>query len=129
MNIRKCSNPMNIKGIEEWMTQFFVDPFTNLLDEETFRVDLFETSEAFIIEAELGDQIKKENISVTVNKEVITISVLALQQNDIVTRNIILPIKIEDKKITAIFNNGILVINISKNLTSNHKNKSINIYD
>lgn len=128
MNIRKCSNPMNIKGIEEWMTQFFVDPFTNLLDEETFRVDLFETSEEFIIEAELGDKIKKENISVTVNKEVITISVLALQ-NDIVTRNIILPIKIEDKKITTIFNNGILEINISKNLTSNHKNKSINIYD
>ncbi|TXC91783.1 Hsp20/alpha crystallin family protein [Metabacillus litoralis] len=129
MNIRKCSNPMNIKGIEEWMTQFFVDPFTSLLDEETFRVDLFETSEEFIIEAELGDKIKKENISVTVNKEVIKISVLALQQNDIVTRNIILPIKIEDKKITAIFNNGILEINISKNLTSNHKNKSINIYD
>ncbi|MBM7603106.1 HSP20 family molecular chaperone IbpA [Metabacillus crassostreae] len=129
MNIRKCSNPMNIKGIEEWMTQFFVDPFTNLLDEETFRVDLFETSEEFIIEAELGDKIKKENISVTVNKEVITISILALQQNDEVTRNIILPINIEDKKITAIFNNGILETNISKNLTSNHKNKAITIYD
>lgn len=129
MNIRKCSNPMNIKGIEEWMTQFFVDPFTNLLDEETFRVDLFETSEEFIIEAELGDKLQKECISVTVNKEEITISILALQPDDHVTRNIILPIIIEDKKMTAKFNNGILEVNISKNLTSHHKNKVINIYD
>ncbi|WP_226665394.1 Hsp20/alpha crystallin family protein [Metabacillus litoralis] len=128
MNIRKCSNPMNINGIEEWMTQFFIDPFTNLLDEHTFRIDLFETSEDFIIEAELGVEIKKDTIAVTVNKEEITISIPAPQQeDDKVTRKIILPITIEDKKIVATFINGILEINISKSLFSEQQNKIVTI--
>jgi spore coat protein M len=132
MNIRKCSNPMNIKGIEEWMTQFFTDPFTSLLDEHTFRVDLFETSDHFIIEGELGEKIKKENINIHVCQEQIFINVLKdneteKQENNEVTRNIVLPYRIEQKKITATLTNGVLEIKISKTSDSDRSSNCINI--
>ncbi|WP_299090732.1 Hsp20/alpha crystallin family protein [uncultured Metabacillus sp.] len=135
MNIRKCSNPMNINGIEEWMTQFFIDPFTSLLDEHTFRVDLFETSEEFIIEAELREK-KKENIHITAVKEKIMITVRSEsdpnhneQSSEDIIRKITLPIVIEDKDIHAIFNNGILEIKIAKNADRINKRTSIAIDD
>ncbi|KKI91901.1 hypothetical protein WQ54_12280 [Bacillus sp. SA1-12] len=135
MNIRKCSNPMNINGIEEWMTQFFIDPFTSLLDEHTFRVDLFETNEEFIIEAEIGEK-QKEDISITAEKEIITITVRSEsdpnqneQTSEDLTRNITFPIMIEEKDIHAIFNNGILEIKIAKNTDCIEKRTNIAIED
>jgi HSP20 family molecular chaperone IbpA len=114
---------MNINGIEEWMTQFFTDPFTSLLDEHTFRVDLFETSEEFIIEAELGETKKKEDIQITTCIEKIKISVQSNvskqnedeNNNEEISRTITLPYSIEDKEIIATFNHGILEIKIAKN--------------
>lgn len=132
MNIRKCSNPMNIKGIEDWMTQFFTDPFTSLLDEHTFRVDLFETSDYFIVEGELGEKIKKENINIQVCQEQILINVLKdneaeKQENNEVTRKIVLPYRIEQKEISATFMNGVLEIKISKTSDSDRSSNYINI--
>ncbi|MBO1510150.1 Hsp20/alpha crystallin family protein [Metabacillus bambusae] len=135
MNIRKCSNPMNINGIEEWMTQFFTDPFTSLLDEHTFRVDLFETSEDFIIEAELGETKKKEDIQITTCIEKIKISVQSNvsneneeeKNNEEIARTITLPYSIEDKEIIAAFNHGILEIKIAKNSSCEQKRNTIQI--
>ncbi|MCM3161396.1 Hsp20/alpha crystallin family protein [Metabacillus litoralis] len=132
MNIRKCSNPMNIKGIEEWMTQFFTDPFTSLLDEHTFRVDLFETSDQFIIEGEIGENIKKENINIHVSQEQITIKVIKENkaenhETNEVTRKVVLPYRIEKKQITATFTNGVLEIKISKTSDSESSSSCINI--
>ena len=133
MNIKKCSNPMNINGIEEWMAQFFIDPFTSLLDEHTFRVDLFETSEDFIIEAELGEKKKKKDIQITASNEKITISIRpdSSKKSEVVseniTRTITLPYDIEKKEIIASLNNGILEINISKYNQITKKRKFIQI--
>lgn len=135
MNIKKCSNPMNINGIEKWMTQFFTDPFTSLLDEYTFRVDLFETSEDFIIEAELGEMKKKEDVQLTAFMENLKITVhpdlsehnKEELNNEEITRIVILPYSIEDKEIVATLNNGILEIKISKYSRSTNKCTSIPI--
>lgn len=136
MNIRRCSNPLNINGIEEWMTQFFTDPFTNLLDEQTFRVDLFETNENYIIEAELGKTIEKEDIQVCTSIETVKISVQqkrvehqkkGKQSDEIITRTVILPYKIEDKVIIASFINGILEVKISKLCSETQTRTSIPI--
>jgi spore coat protein M len=134
MNMKKCSNPMNIDGIEEWMTQFFTDPFTTLLDEHTFRVDLFETSEEFIIEAELGEKTKKDNIKIAAYKEKIKISLCPnINQNndenstDVISRTIKFPYKVEEKVINATFSNGILEIKIGKHGQSSNKNSTISI--
>jgi HSP20 family molecular chaperone IbpA len=135
MNIKKCSNPMNINGIEKWMTQFFTDPFTSLLDEYTFRVDLFETSEDFIIEAELGEMKKKEDVQLTAFMENLKITVhpdlsehnKEEQNKEEITRIVILPYSIEDKEIVATLNIGILEIKISKYSRSTTKCSSIPI--
>jgi HSP20 family molecular chaperone IbpA len=126
---------MNINGIEEWMTQFFTDPFTSLLDEHTFRVDLFETSEEFIIEAELGETKKKEDIQITTCIEKIKISVQSNvcnqneeeKNNEEIARTITLPYSIEDKEIFALFSHGILEIKIAKNCNCHQKRTTIQI--
>ncbi|WP_226526823.1 Hsp20/alpha crystallin family protein [Metabacillus niabensis] len=119
MNKKKCSNPMDIHGIEEWMSQFFTDPFTSLLDEQTFRLDLFETGDAFIVEAELGEAISTELINITVNREHLYITVLdGNQEEHERKRTVVLPFSIERKKITASFTNGILEVKISKFISS-----------
>ena len=110
---------MDIQGIEEWMSQFFTDPFTSLLDEQTFRLDLFETGEDFIVEAELGEALSTEMINITVNREHLYISVLDGNQGEHDRkRTVVLPFSIERKKITASFTNGILEIKISKFIPS-----------
>lgn len=137
MNMKKCSNPMNINGIEEWMSQFFSDPFTTLLDEHTFRVDLFETSDEFIIEAELGELTKKDDIQITASKEKIKISVSPNKNeknkvecsDDDIERTIKFPFSIEDKVIIAVMSNGILEVKISKDGQSSNKNTTIPIND
>ncbi|WP_273127303.1 Hsp20/alpha crystallin family protein [Bacillus weihaiensis] len=113
MNIRRCSNPLNIKGIEEWMSQFFTDPFTSLLDEETFRIDLFETNEEYIIEAQVGEDVCIEHVMVYTNQERVIIN-LSLEESESKIREIRLPICIHNKKITANLTNGILEVIISK---------------
>ncbi|MGN7942713.1 Hsp20 family protein [Virgibacillus sp. 6R] len=119
MNEKKKANPMNINGIEEWMTQFFIDPFTTLLDETTFRVDLFETNDEYIIEAEIGDNIVKEDIHIEVKREKLIISIIANKNTQIedenkCSRSITLPFSIENKKVVANLLNGILEVKITK---------------
>lgn len=123
MNIKKCSNPKNISGIEEWMTQFFTDPFTSLLDEQTFRVDLFETNDDYIVEAELNEQIQTEDIKIQVSHEHIIITIntknkLKEKESNEIIRKVTLPYSVEQKEIIATFTNGILEIKISKTLES-----------
>ncbi|MBU7592311.1 Hsp20/alpha crystallin family protein [Metabacillus halosaccharovorans] len=128
MNKKKCSNPMDIQGIEEWMSQFFTDPFTSLLDEQTFRLDLFETGEEFIVEAELGETISTDEINITVNKEQLYISILDGNQVERERRRtVVLPFSIEKKKITACYTNGILEIKISKSTPSHLSSRHITI--
>ncbi|MBN8207635.1 Hsp20/alpha crystallin family protein [Bacillus sp. NTK071] len=52
--------------IQNWMNtfdDFFKEPFANLLPAQSFRVDLYETKTAFIVEAELPG-VSKEQIKV-----------------------------------------------------------------
>ncbi len=128
MNRKKCSKPMDINGIEEWMTQFFTDPFTSLLDEQTFRLDLFETGEDFIVEAELGERVLVEEIKLEVQRDHLCISVYNRSKDDeIINRNIMFPFSIDKKKINATYSNGILEVKISKTIPSNQSSPCNNI--
>ncbi|MFC0274074.1 Hsp20/alpha crystallin family protein [Metabacillus herbersteinensis] len=129
MSKKKKSNPADINGIEEWMTQFFSDPFTNFLDQYTFRIDLFETSEEYIVEAEL-DQIKAEDITIEISDEHLKILIsrnVKSAEHDCVERSVILPFMLEQKVIKAQFENGILEIMISKEETCKRKNCKVPI--
>ncbi|MDQ0229924.1 Hsp20/alpha crystallin family protein [Metabacillus malikii] len=129
--MNKKKNPLSINGIEEWMEQFFIDPFTTLLDEQTFRIDLFETNDEYIIEAEVGD-IPKEDIQIETKAEKVTIYI---EQNSTdndkqletgnCKRTIILPYQIDNNKINATLSNGLLEVRISKHHYVTNQTKSI----
>ncbi|MGG3889788.1 Hsp20/alpha crystallin family protein [Metabacillus fastidiosus] len=124
-------NPADWNGIEGWMEQFFYDPFTSFLDQYTFRVDLFETSTYFIIEAELND-VQLDHIKVEINNETLKITkIMKPAEEDIqmeeLNRTVILPFSIEQKEIDAHYVNGILEVKIAKEKSCLQKRKSIPI--
>ena len=106
MDKKKRSKPSDLSCIEDWMNQFFTDPFSALLDYHSFRVDLFETSDEYIVEAEFTN-INPEDIKIVTNQETLIISahpsLSANEDKDQLERSILLPFSLEKKMIEAYF--------------------------
>ncbi|WP_161974907.1 Hsp20/alpha crystallin family protein [Bacillus timonensis] len=128
MNNFDDSNPLSINGLEDWMKQFLEDPY--LIDDYQFRIDLFETQNEYIIEAELSGY-TPEQIQLNVKNDSILIKVADCEKppNDtILTERIVtLPFELEKKKIEALFRNEILEIYIKKNSKRKKKKSKIKI--
>jgi len=117
MNKKENSKPSRFNGVEDWMEQFLEDPFTSMMDHFQFRVDLFETSQEYIVEAELINY-KKEHLSVEINGATVIIQAkrpTALSpDNDKVERIVTLPYTLATKDVQARYTNNILEITIKK---------------
>ncbi|WP_189655112.1 Hsp20/alpha crystallin family protein [Bacillus sp. HNG] len=128
MNNFDDSNPLSINGLEDWMKQFLEDPY--LLDDYQFRIDLFETQNEYIIEAELSGY-QPEQIQLHVKNDSILIKVTDCEKppNDtlLTERIVTLPFELEKKKIEALFRNEILEIYIKKNSKRKKKKSKIKI--
>ncbi|WP_453996742.1 Hsp20/alpha crystallin family protein [Bacillus nitroreducens] len=124
MNNYDKSNPLRLNGLEDWMRQFLEDPY--LLDEYQFRIDLFETQDEYIIEAELtGYQPEQIQLHVLNDTFHIKLTDCETPPNDtILTERVVtFPFELERKKIEALFRNEILEIYINKNgKRKNNKN-------
>ena len=59
MKQNKNENYFESDEMEKWLTQYFLDPLTDYLDENVFRIDLFDSESSFIVEA-LLPKVKKE---------------------------------------------------------------------
>jgi HSP20 family molecular chaperone IbpA len=116
-----------MKEMEKWLTNLYLDPLTSFLDETTFRIDIFETDEEYIIEAMLNDYESKE-ISVYVRDRQIEIKAEPKKKaaKEKKARVIDLPFKM-NKKVRASFSKGILEVYISKTLPGSEKNRKIQI--
>ena len=102
------------------------------------RVDIVESGEAFMINAEIPD-VQKEDVKVTVDKGILTIRGERKQENEengkkfhlverhygIFTRSFTLPGNVDENKITALFKDGMLNLRILK--TEEVKPKTIEI--
>ncbi|MDQ0220502.1 Hsp20/alpha crystallin family protein [Peribacillus cavernae] len=109
----KDSNPETGK-FDKFMENYFLDPNTSLLDQLTFRVDLYECDEEYVVEA-LFDETKPEKIHIKVNNEQLIIAAFPKIQNKApMERTVPFPFSINNKKIIAGFSNDILEIKISK---------------
>jgi HSP20 family molecular chaperone IbpA len=107
---KKDEKLLEIDGVEEWMTQFVIDPF---LDGNTdgIKMDLFETESSYIIEA-IVPGYKKDNLVIKVVKDGIHIS---LTKDSIETRRFVnLPFSLCERRITATLVHDILEIMIHK---------------
>lgn len=124
MNKFDDSNPLSLNGVEDWMKQFLEDPY--LLDDYQFRIDLFETQNEYIIEAELSGY-QPEQIQLNVKNDNFHIKLTDREKPTIDTilteRVVTLPFELEKRRIEALFQNEILEIYIKKN-SKRKKNKS-----
>lgn len=129
MGKKKKSCPSDLKGIEEWMNQFFQDPFTGFLDEYTFRVDLFETSCEYIIEAQLED-VSPKQIDLEIKKDCMFITILPSEKDqEKKERSVFLPFQLEDKIIHTSYVNGILEVSIKKEGKTKRNGNKIQVQD
>lgn len=123
--------PFNLDAMEKWLENFFLDPLTSYLDQTAFRVDLFETDTAIIVEAFLPGY-SHSHLSVFVNDHSMTISANNQVENtanssDVRMRRVDFPFSISDREILAVFQNGILEVFISKKIIGKGKNRHIPI--
>jgi spore coat protein M len=104
---------LHVEGFEEWMDQFFSDPYAAYPD--GICVDLFETELEYILEADLPTSCRK---NVQIEKTENGLRILVIKGPDCaLERDIELPINVMFKKMAASFENGFLEIHISKTET------------
>jgi spore coat protein M len=103
--------------LRQWIELLCNDPLASLLDETIFRVEVLETEEDYIIEAELC-HCQKEHIVVLRESRSLSIQI---QKNGGTEkqRTILLPFSLADKCISAHFSAPILEIRISKSARQN----------
>lgn len=104
----------------------------------TPRVDIVETGEAFVIRAEIPD-VNKEDVKVTLDKGILTIRGERKQEKEedgkkfhrverhygVFTRSFTLPDNVDETKITALYKDGTLNLEIQK--TEKVKPKAIEV--
>lgn len=118
-------NSFDDLNLDHWLESFFLDPHTSFLDQTQFRIDIFETSTHFIIEALLSGF---EHSNVFVDVENGTIIITAKREESVVKeRRIELPFQVNQRKIKAYLNNGILEVFIFKNKSNKPKNRRVKI--
>ncbi|MEC1591410.1 Hsp20/alpha crystallin family protein [Bacillus sonorensis] len=107
---------------EEWLKQFFDDPFA--LYDETIPLDLYETSTAYIIEADLTN-ITPANLNMTFSGYDFTLSVKTDEQA--YEKTMMLPFFLNDKQIETEYQNHILSVKINKQGSQDEASVSFNI--
>ncbi|HLO12277.1 MAG TPA: Hsp20 family protein [Pseudoneobacillus sp.] len=121
----KNRNPFQDDELEKWLKSFFLDPFTSILDQTHFRIDLFDSNSELIIEA-LLPPCQKDEVTIYLNDNQVIIKVIK-SPNQCKERTIMFPFKINTQKVTASFVNNILEVTISKTKQEGYQNRSISL--
>ncbi|WLR43447.1 hypothetical protein LC087_04550 [Bacillus carboniphilus] len=104
---------LNLKEVEQWMDQFLEDPFTTFLDEAMFPVYLYEMCETYLIEAQVPTS-KLKNIDIYIQEQQSII--IQLKNEPTISREIILPIQLQENQINYQFKDQVLQVLISKKM-------------
>jgi HSP20 family molecular chaperone IbpA len=123
MNSKENEKPFQIDLWEKWLESFFLDPFTSILDQTQFRVDLYDSETEMIIEAMLPQHLSSQ-IDVYLDDSSVVIKVSS-SSNLSKERIITFPFKINSQKVEATFSNEILEIIISKIHQVKQRNRKI----
>jgi spore coat protein M len=103
-----------VEGFEQWMDQFFADPYASYHYPNGIRVDLFETEREYILEADLPCVCQQE-VCIEKTNDGLRIMVIKDKQKECaIIREIQLPVNVMYKKMEAMFDNGLVEIHISK---------------
>ena len=104
------------REMEEWLDSFFLDPLTTYLDNTIFRIDLYDSEKAFIVEALLPN-VKREQIEIVISDHLLQIKVKENLEKGVKMkkREIYFPMSLTDLKMEISFCHEILEIKICKN--------------
>lgn len=114
-----CHHDKNAEAdqFDKFMENYFLDPNTSYLDQLTFRVDIYECNQEYVVEA-LFDEKQPKKIMIKAYGAQLIITALMEQTkfkaDKSVERTVPFPFSISTKKITASCSNNILEIKISK---------------
>lgn len=117
--------------MEQWLKDFFLDPRTVQEDHTLFKIDIYETDDDWIVEAVLKEYHSPE-IKAKIEDRMLIITVQK-QSNSLPSpfqkkeRTIQFPFSIIHHCVTALFENGVLEIFISKKENGLGKNRYITL--
>jgi HSP20 family molecular chaperone IbpA len=123
MNSKKNEKPFQTDLWEKWLESFFLDPFTSILDQTQFRVEIYDCDKEVIIEAMIPYHLSTQ-IDVYLDGSSVLIKVYS-SSNLSKERIITFPFKINSQKVEASYSNEILEIMISKIEQAKQINRSI----
>ncbi|WHY26503.1 outer spore coat protein CotM [Bacillus halotolerans] len=109
MTHSKRNDANDFDGMEEWLRQFFEDPFAWY--DETLPIDLYETSQQYIIEADLSS-IQPTQITITLSGSEFILTVKSSEQT--LEKQMMLPFYLNDKSIETECENQILTVAVNK---------------
>ncbi|CAG9606426.1 Hsp20/alpha crystallin family protein [Pseudoneobacillus rhizosphaerae] len=111
MNSKKNEKPFQTDLWEKWLESYFLDPFTSILDQTQFRVELYDSETEVIIEAMLPQHLSSQ---IDVNLDVSSVVIKVNSSKNPKERILSFPFHINSQKVEATFSNEILEIVISK---------------
>lgn len=103
-------NAEEFDDMDEWLRQFYEDPFAWY--DETLPIDLYETSQQYIIEADLTALQPVQMMTVTLAGCEFILSVKSAGRT--LTKQMMLPFYLNDKHISTDFTNHILTVSMNK---------------
>ncbi|WP_044022357.1 hypothetical protein [Bacillus sp. SG-1] len=112
------SNPgddFKLEEWERWMQDWLLDPYTTKLDESQFRLDLFDTTEAYIVEATIEDFIMRE-VTLTKKEQTLTIEITPMEESPTRTRSVNFPFSLKYNPVRLYPRKGHFEIHILKAL-------------
>ncbi|QJC96326.1 Spore coat protein M [Bacillus mojavensis] len=111
MTHSKRNDANDFDGMEEWLRQFFEDPFAWY--DETLPIDLYETSQQYIIEADLSS-LQPTQITITLSGCEFILTVKSSEQT--LEKQMMLPFYLNDKSIETECENQILTVAVNKEM-------------
>lgn len=117
--------------MEQWLQDYFLDPRTEAEDHSIFKIDIYETEKHWIVEAVLKDYLSSE-IKVRIENFILIITAqkhrtslpAPIYKKE---RKIYFPFQIIDHCVTALFQNGVVEIFISKTDDGLGKNRYVTL--
>lgn len=109
MNHSKRNDANDFDSMDEWLRQFFEDPFAWY--DETLPIDLYETSQQYIIEADLTF-LQPTQVTVTLSGCEFILTVKSSGQT--FEKQMMLPFYFNDKNIQVECENQILTVAVNK---------------
>lgn len=111
MTHSKRNDANDFDGMEEWLRQFFENPFAWY--DETLPIDLYETSQQYIIEADLSS-LQPTQITITLSGCEFILTVKSSDQT--LEKQMMLPFYLNDKSIETECENQILTVAVNKEM-------------